>query len=138
MELNAGHSHLSREFLFLIHSLRGRVSILLRGGCFILVTKHVKIVLEDIDDFVGLKGFLNSVSNLINKLFKLGVQLVVFSDSVLHAFHEIIGVIEGSGVDTTFEVSLSLQFLYLITSLQANFKDSSSLVRTLVLFVVRL
>lgn len=136
MELNAAHSHISRELLLLVHSLRGRVSILFRSGVLVGVAQHVEIVLEDVDDFVGLEGLFDSVSHLVHELFQFGVELVVLIDGCLHALHEVIGVIQRRGVDTTLEVSLSLQLLDLVTGLQADFKDSPSLVRTLVLFVV--
>jgi len=68
VELDAAHSHISTELLLLVHSLRGRVSILLRCSVLIGVTKHVKIILEDINDFVGLQSFFDSVSNLVNEL----------------------------------------------------------------------
>lgn len=138
MELNARHSHLGRELLLLVHSLRGRVSVLLILSRFILVSQHDEVVLEDIDDFIRLESLLNSVSNLVNKLFKFSIELVVFSNSLLHTLHEIISIVEGRGVDTTLKVSLSLEFLDLITSLQANFKHLSSLVGSLVLLVVGL
>jgi len=138
MELNARHSHLGRELLLLVYSLRGRVSILLVLGRFVLVSKHVEVILEDVDDFIGLESLLNSVSNLVNKLFKFSIELVVFSDSLLHTLHEIISIVESGGVDTTLKVSLSLEFLDLITSLETNFKHLSSLVRSLVLLVVGL
>jgi len=41
----------------------------------ILVAKHLEIVLEHIDDLVGLKGFLDAVLDAVDELVKLLVEV---------------------------------------------------------------
>ena len=50
-----------------------RIGLTSLSGFF--VTQHIKVILEDIDDFVGLQGFLNIRGDPIDELIKLGISL---------------------------------------------------------------
>jgi len=75
MELNARHSLAFAEIIIYegpcIHGFG--VDFASRSRLF--VSKHLEIVLEDVDDFVGLQGFFNSESNSVQELVKFVREL---------------------------------------------------------------
>ena len=45
------------------------------------ISQHFKVILEHIDDFVGLESFFNSKCNFINEFVKLFVHLIVILEA---------------------------------------------------------
>ena len=48
---------------------------ILAACCSVLISKHLEIVLENIDDFIRLECFLNAVLNSVNKFVELLIQI---------------------------------------------------------------
>jgi len=86
----------------------------------IFVSEHLEVKLEHIDDFVRLKGLLNSVGDSVNELVKLLVHLAILKSVSLHLVDEITGLILYLGVNRSVIVGLSLQSLHLVGRLEAN------------------
>jgi len=86
----------------------------------IIVGEHLEVELEHIDDFVRLKGLLNSVGDSVNELIKLLVHLAVFEGVSLHLVDEVTGLVLHLSVNRSIVVGLGLQSLHLVGSLEAN------------------
>jgi hypothetical protein len=71
------------------------------GGCscLIVAAKHFKIVLENVDELVGLKGFFNSVRNSVNEFFKFFCDVLILLGMFLHFRNEVFSVVLHACID---------------------------------------
>lgn len=106
MELNAGDT-LVLAIVMLEECPRQHVNSTDLGcsSCF-FVAEHLEVILKDIDQFIRLKRFLNSVRNSVNELIELLSDGLVLLGVFLHLAHEVIRVVLHDGIDLTVEVGL--------------------------------
>ena len=89
--------------------------------CSLLVSKHLEVVLEHINELIALERLLNTVSDTVDKLFKLIICSAIGSLSLLlHLIKEILWIILDYLVHHTIEVGLSLESLDLSRCLKTN------------------
>lgn len=77
VETNARHSLWLTVFLFEVSAWNEGHSSGLGTGTSVLIAQHIEIVLENINDFVGLQSLLNAVLDTVNKFVKLFVQVTL-------------------------------------------------------------
>jgi hypothetical protein len=132
MELNARHSLAFAEIVIdecpCIHGCG--VDFATRSCLF--VSKHLKIVLEDVDDFVGLQGFFNSESNSVQELVKFVRELFSLSllffgllvgCGIIGVSYEIVRRVLYRLINTSTKDSLSLDSLHLVGCLQTHIEN---------------
>ena len=114
VELNAGDTLILTVALLEESSWDGvdRGSLVACAG--IIVSEHLEVKLEHIDDFVRLKSLLNSVGDSVDELVKLLVHLAVLKGVSLHLVNEITGLILHLSVNRSVVVGLGLQSLHLV------------------------
>lgn len=86
------------------------------------VTKHLEIVLENIDNFIGWKSALNSIRNSVNKSFKLLIKICFFGWLFLNLIDKVTRLILATVVDHSVKVCLRAKRFHLIGCLKAYFK----------------
>ena len=91
-----------------------------------LVTQLFKVVLEDINDFIGLQLALNSRRHSIDESIQAFPQLSVIFKRLSCLSVEVLRVIRCRGINASIVVSLSLNVDHGIGCLQADFKFSAS------------
>lgn len=103
----------------------------LAASCCLLVSEHLEVVLEHIDDLIALKSLLNSESNSIDELVQLLLELLGSFDLLLSLFsslasaavpNEVLGVILYRLVHRSTKVGLGVYLLHLVSGLEAYFK----------------
>jgi len=87
-----------------------------------IITELIKIVLEDIDDFVRLKLALNSRSNSINEGIKFLAELCIILQSLSGLANEILGIVRCDSIDASVVVGLSLCVDHSTGGLETNLK----------------
>ena len=122
VELDARHTLILTVTLFEEGSRNSVDCICLGSSRCIIVSKHLKVKLEDINDFVRLKCLFDTVCNSIDELIKFLVHFAVFQSVSLHFVDEITGLILHLGVNASIVVGLGLECLHLVCCLQANLK----------------
>lgn len=73
METNARHCFALAVLLLEVCPWNNIYIGILSACCSIFISEHLKVVLEHIDDFIGLKSFFNSVLHAVNELVELFV-----------------------------------------------------------------
>ena len=122
MKLDTRHSFLVAVIRLGESSRRHFNTIYLSGGGSHFTGQHFEVILEHIDDFIGLQGFFNSVSNFVNELIKFFFHsLIVFE--VTEFTNEVVRVVLSRLVDTSSKVGLSLDVLNAVSCLEASFHD---------------
>lgn len=83
-------------------------------GCFssFFASQHLKIVLENIDQLVGLESSLHSESNAVDKLLQLLVDVLLLLRKLLHLADEVVRVVLNDGINHAIKVGLRLKPLY--------------------------
>jgi hypothetical protein len=128
VELNAGYA-LTFAVIVVDEGPRGHVGgVDLATSSGLIVSEHLKVVLEDIDDLIGLQGLLNSEGDSVNELVKLFLELLgcldllfgLLASLVAALSDEVIRVVLDSLVDGSAEIGLSLDLLHLVSSLEAH------------------
>ena len=87
-----------------------------------MIAKHLKIILEDINNFVRLELALNSWSYSIDELVKSFSKLGIILQSLSCLTNEILSVICTACIHHSVVVCLSLKVYHGICGLQTNFQ----------------
>ena len=122
MELDAWDCHLLAIRLILEIPIDKVYCAILRSWSSFFITKHLKIVLKDIDNFIWRKRAFYSVRHPINKSFKLLIEISFFSPWP-NLVDKVVGIILATIIDHSVEVSLWAKSLHLVGSLKADFKN---------------
>ncbi len=99
----------------------------------LLAAKHLKVVLEHIDNLIGLEGLLNAEAHAVNEFVKLIVNCSAAARLLLDLVNEVTWLVLDAGVHRSIEVGLRVKSPHLICSLEAHLQDllgSASLNRT--------
>lgn len=125
VELDARHT-LSFAVIVINKGSRGHVSSidLASSGC-LLISEHLEVVLEDIDDLIALEGLLDSESNSVDELVQLFLELLGCLDllfcllaCLLTAVSDkVVRIILYRLVNGSAEVCLGVYLLHLVSSL---------------------
>ena len=112
---------------------RGHIGCIdLSSSCCFIISKHLKIILEHINDLIRLEGLLNSECHTINKFIKFFFELLgslgfffshLASLWLLGTANEVIWVVLNSLVNTSPEIGLSVDLLHLVSSLQTHVQN---------------
>ena len=88
----------------------------------VVITQLLEIVLEDIDDFVGLKLALNARRHAVNEIIKLLRELLIITKCIGSLTDEILRVVAGDRIDASVVVGLRLNVDHAVSGLQTDFK----------------
>ena len=88
----------------------------------VVITQLLEIVLEDIDDFVGLKLALNARRHAVNEIIKLLRELLIITKCIGSLTDEILRVVAGDRIDASVVVGLRLNVDHAVSGLQSDFK----------------
>ena len=96
--------------------------VLVCSTCSDIIAELVKIVLENIDDFVRLKLALNSCRNSVDEGIKFLAKLGVVFQRLSRLANEILGIVRCDSVDRSVVVGLSLCVDHSSRRLEADLK----------------
>ena len=88
----------------------------------LFVSKLLEIVLEDVDNFIGLQLTLNSRRHSVNEAIEALAQLHIVLQGLGSLSDEVLSIIVGDSVDGSVEVRLRLDVDHFVRGLQANFQ----------------
>jgi len=85
------------------------------------VSKHFEVILEDIDQLIGLESSFHLISSPVNELIQLLQHVLLLLCVLLHLTDEVIGVVLNCLVHISIEqqVGLRLEPFYFIGSLKS-------------------
>jgi hypothetical protein len=120
MELDAGNDFLFAVLLF-VESAGYHVdrADLLAAG-FLFVSKHFEVVLENVNNFVRLKGLLNTEGNTVNKFVHLVVDGSTASTLFLDLVNKVTGLVLHASIDGSVEVSLGVKVVHFVGGLETH------------------
>ena len=121
VELDAGHGTVLRV-RGLVKKLAGdRVhGVDFRAGTSFLITELLKVILENIDNFVGLQLALHSGRHLVNEGVQALSQLGVVLQRLGSLSNEVLRVVVGNSIDRAVVVGLRLEVDHLPGRLETN------------------
>lgn len=94
------------------------------AGCrWLFITKHLEIILEDIDDFIWLKSLLNSVLNSVDKLVQLIINVTTTAGLFSDLVNKVFWIVLYASIHRSIEVGLSLESLNWVCCLQTHRKN---------------
>ena len=88
----------------------------------IIISQFLEIILEHIDDFVGLKLALNARRHAVNEIIKLLRELLIITKCIGSLTDEILRVVAGDRIDASIVVGLRLHVDHAVSGLQTDFK----------------
>lgn len=111
MELNARYSFVFTVIMFKESPWKHAHSAYFSCSCCFFIAKHLKIVLEHINEFVRLECFFNSKGNFINELFHPFLHVLVLRGNFIHFVDEIVGIVLSCSVYHSVDICLRLKAL---------------------------
>ena len=88
----------------------------------IIISQLLEIILEHINDFVGLKLALNARRHAVDEIVKLLSKLFIIAKRIGSLTNEILSVIAGDRIDTSIIIGLRLNIDHAMSGLQTNFE----------------
>ena len=88
----------------------------------IIITKLVEIVLEHIDDFVGLQLALNARRHTVDEVIQLLAESLVVFQGVGCLTDEVLRIVAGDSIHTSVIVGLSLNVDHFVSCLKTDFE----------------
>ena len=86
----------------------------------VLICKHFKVELENIDDLIWLEGLFDPVSYSVDEFVQLFVHFAVFKSVCFHFVDKVAGFILNLGIYASVVVSLRLKRFHLVGCLQTD------------------
>jgi len=123
VEFNAWHWFVFTVLLFKIRTRYQVYRADFACSCWLFITKHFKIILKDVDDFIWLKSLFNSVLNSIDKLVQFVINVTTTTGLFSDLVNEVFWIVLYTSIYWSIEVSLSLKSFDWVCCLQTHRKN---------------
>lgn len=120
VEPDARYSFTLTEFLIEVGARHEINRVLLTTSSIFLLPEHFEIILENVDDFIGLKSFFYSVLDTIDKFIKFFIEVATCIRSLTNFFDKIFRSILYSGIYRPLVNSLGLMTINGSSSLESD------------------
>lgn len=122
MELNAGNAHVFTPLLFEVVSVCKLDTASSSTNSQVFITKHLEIVLENIDQFIRGQSAFDGVGDSVDKPLKFVLEIGLFLGVLSNLLNEVICMVLTGCIHHSVKISLCAKCLHLVGSLQSNFE----------------